>query len=528
MINANFEPLTPLSFLGRNAAAFPDREAVVYGDRRLTYEEFGMAVQQQAKAIQRYIQPGEIVTVVAPNTPEMLFAHFSVPLARGVLNPLNPRLAPQELSYILEHSESQLVMVDAEVSAKLAEVGHELSDPPTVVEISDPIAGVGPSGTSGLMNYEAFLQEGKGTPDLRWTVHDEGTPITLNYTSGTTGAPKGAVYSHRGAYLGALGNLIHNGYSGDSRYLWTLPMFHCNGWCTPWAVTAAGGTHVCLRAVRADDIWDAFTDEGISHLCGAPVVCSTIVDAEQAEPLQTAVRVTTAGAAPPPSTIEKLEALNITPVHVYGLTEVYGPFTICEPQAQWEDRTSRERAQLMARQGVPMVHAGEVKIVDEHMNDLPADGETLGEVVLRGNGVMQEYYKNPEATDEAFRGGWYHTGDLGVMHPDGYIELKDRAKDIIISGGENISSIELEKALYSHPQVQDVAVVGVSHEKWGERPLAYVVRTSDSTVDEKQLRQHCAEHVAKFKVPDRIEFVAELPRTATGKVRKHTLRADQS
>lgn len=528
MINANFEPLTPISFLGRNAAAFPGREAVVYGDRRLSYRDFSLAVQQQAKAIQRHVQPGQTVTVVAPNIPEMLFAHFAVPLAGAVLNPLNPRLAPQELRYILEHSESKLVLVDAEVSTKLADVVDELAEPPTVVEIPDDVAGVVASGTPRLVSYETFLLEGQGLPDLRWAIHDEMLPITLNYTSGTTGAPKGAVYSHRGAYLGALGNLIHNGYSGDSRYLWTLPMFHCNGWCTPWAVTAAGGTHVCLRAVRADDIWNAFTHEGISHLCGAPVVCSTIVEAAQAEPLQTTIRVTTAGAAPPPSTIEKLEALNITPVHVYGLTEVYGPFTICEPQEEWGERTSQERAQLMARQGVPMIHAGETKIVDEHMNDLPADGAALGEVVLRGNGVMQEYYKNPGATEEAFRGGWYHTGDLGVMHPDGYIELKDRAKDIIISGGENISSIELEKSLYSHPEVQDVAVVGVSHEKWGERPLAYVVRTPESAVDEGQLRRHCAEHVAKFKVPDRIEFVTELPRTATGKVRKHTLRADQS
>lgn len=528
MINANFEPLTPLSFLGRNAVAFPDREAVVYGDRRLTYREFSLAVQQQAKAIQRYVAPGETVTVVAPNTPEMLFAHFAAPLADAILNPLNPRLAPQELRYILEHSGSRLVLVDAEVSRKLADVVLELPEPPAVVEIPDPVADLAASGIPRLMNYDAFLHEGDGAPDLRWAVHDEGHPITLNYTSGTTGAPKGAVYSHRGAYLGALGNLIHNGYSGSSRYLWTLPMFHCNGWCTPWAVTAAGGTHICLRSVRAEDIWDAFTAEGITHLCGAPVVCSTIVEAEQAEPLQTPIRMTTAGAAPPPSTIEKLETLNITPVHVYGLTEVYGPFTICEPQEEWEDRTPRERAQLMARQGVPMIHAGETKIVDEHMNDLPADGASLGEVVLRGNGVMQEYYKNPEATEEAFRGGWYHTGDLGVLHPDGYIELKDRAKDIIISGGENISSIELEKALYSHPEVQDVAVVGISHNKWGERPLAYVVQVPESTVDEDQLRQHCAEHVAKFKVPDRIEFVAELPRTATGKVRKHTLRADQS
>lgn len=523
-MHANYEPLTPLSFLGRNASVFPEREAIVYGSRRSTYREFAEEVQRQAKAIRKYIKPGEVVTVVAPNVPEMLIAHFAVPLAGGVLSPLNPRLASGEFEYILQHSESRLVLVDVEVTEKILGVAQRLDAPPPVVEIVDREAGFQSTGLSSVIDYVEFLSAGSGTPDFRWRVQDEADPITLNYTSGTTGAAKGAVYSHRGAHLSALGEVIHNGYNAATRYLATLPMFHCNGWCTPWAVTAAGGTHLCLRAVRADTIWQAFEQEDVSHLSGAPVVCATIVDAEQAHPVEQEIRMTTAGAAPPPSIIEKLESLNITPVHVYGLTEVYGPFTICEPQEEWAAEEPRERALLMARQGVPMIHAGEAKIVDEYMNDLPADSETLGEVVLRGNGVMKGYYKNPEATQEAFRGGWYHTGDLGVMHPDGYIELKDRAKDIIISGGENISSMELEKTLQAHPGVSDVAVIGVPHEKWGERPLAYVVAKSDSGATEEDLRAHCAERLAKFKVPDSIEFVQELPRTATGKIRKHTLR----
>ncbi|TLP79342.1 AMP-binding protein [Nesterenkonia sphaerica] len=524
-MHANFEPLTPLSFLGRSASVFPEREAIIYRSRRLTYREFGEEVQRQAKAIHKHIEVGDVVTVVAPNVPEMLIAHFAVPLAGGVLSPLNPRLAPGEFEYILQHSESRLVLVDVEVTEKIASVVEGMPSPPTVVEVVDRQAGFEGTSDTSVVDYSEFLESGAGAPDFRWGVQDEAAPITLNYTSGTTGAPKGAVYSHRGAHLSSLGEVIHNGYDASTRYLATLPMFHCNGWCTPWAVTAAGGTHLCLRAVRADAIWEAFRREQVSHLCGAPVVCATIVDAEEADPVEQEIRMTTAGAAPPPSIIEKLEALNITPVHVYGLTEVYGPFTICEPQEAWEDHEPRNRALLMARQGVPMIHAGETRVVDELMNDLPSDGETLGEVVLRGNGVMTGYFKNPEATEEAFRGGWYHTGDLGVMHPDGYVELKDRAKDIIISGGENISSIELEKTLQAHPGVSDVAVVGVQHEKWGERPVAYVVVRAGSEVSEESLRAHCGERLAKFKVPDRIEFVEELPRTATGKIRKHTLRA---
>ncbi|MDI3329277.1 MAG: AMP-binding protein [Micrococcus sp.] len=526
---ASTEPLTPLGFLGRAAAVFPDREAVVYGSRRSTYREFAAEVQRLAKAVRKRIQPGETVTVIAPNIPAMLMAHFAVPLAGGVLSPLNPRLTARELAYILDHSGAGIVFADGDVAATVRDVARTLPRQPLVVEIVDAEAGHTGSAAAaaGSPTYDDFLAQAPERPDLPWRVADEQAPITLNYTSGTTGPPKGAVYTHRGAYLAAEGAVFHNGYTGTTRYLWTLPMFHCNGWCTPWAVTSAAGTHVCLRAVRQDAIWDAFDHEGITHLCGAPIVCAMIHESERARPLERDLRMTTAGAAPPPSVIEALESLNITPVHVYGLTEVYGPFTICEPQPAWAQLPAAERARLMARQGVPMVHAGEVAVMDADLNRVPADGATLGEVVLRGNGVMKEYYRNPEATAEAFRGGWYHTGDLGVMHPDGYIQLMDRAKDIIISGGENISSIEVEGVLHAHPQVSDVAVVGVQDDKWGERPVAFVVAEPGAQVTGEELRAHCKASLAGFKVPDRVEFVEELPRTATGKIRKNTLRALQ-
>ncbi|GAA1667429.1 acyl-CoA synthetase [Citricoccus zhacaiensis] len=525
---AQYEPLSPLGFLGRTAAVFPEREAVVYGRRRSTYREFAGEVQQLAKALKAAISPGQTVTFIAPNIPQMLVAHFAVPLAGGVLSALNPRLTPREVGYILEHSEAAVVFADAEVAAQVREVASGLPRDPLVVEIVDSEAGHAAPTGAGVLTYDVFLDRAPGGEDLPWRVEDEEAPITLNYTSGTTGPPKGVLYTHRGAYLAAQGEVFHNGYTGTTRFLWTLPMFHCNGWCMPWAVTAAGGTHVCLRAVRQDPIWDAFEEEGITHLSGAPIVCAMIVESERSHGLEREVRMTTAGAAPPPSVIEALESLNITPVHVYGLTESYGPFTICEPQESWSSLPAAERARLMARQGVPMVHAAQVAILDPELNVLPADGETMGEVALRGNGVMKEYFKNPEATAEAFRGGWYHTGDLGVMHPDGYLQLMDRLKDIIISGGENISSIEVESVLHAHPQVADVAVVGLQDAKWGERPVAFVVLEAGAEVASEDLRATCKESLAGFKVPDRVEFVDELPRTATGKIRKNTLRTLES
>lgn len=473
------------------------------------------------------------VAVIAPNLPATLMAHYAVPAAGAVLVPLNPRLSARELSYILEHCEARVVLADTSVLETVAQALGDGSDV-TLVQIDDPQAGVHPvrdGAGSGVSTFEEFIDVEPAQPagpgasgGVGYGVADENAPITLNYTSGTTGRPKGVLYGHRGAYLNSLGEVFHNGFTGATRYLWTLPMFHCNGWCTTWAVTAAGGTHVCLRAVRADEIWRAFDEQGITHLCGAPAVCSIIVDASEAHPLEHTIRITTAGAPPAPSIIERLESAGFDIVHVYGLTEVFGPITICEPQEQWRELSPRERAQQMSRQGVAMIQAESARVVDDSLEDVPADGTTVGEVVLRGNNVMIGYYKDVPATRKAFEGGWFHTGDLGVMHPNNYIQLRDRAKDIIISGGENISSIEVEQALYSHPDVADVAVVGVAHEKWGERPVAHVVRVNGSTVTEDDLRDHVRDQLSGFKVPDSVVFSDELPRTATGKVRKNLLR----
>lgn len=580
---ANAQPLSPLRFIERSAEVFPRREAIVYGDQSWTYEEFERDVRRFATALLPHLpavstsddaaasggvagdgKPGgaaassedsarggaehgeylgaeqltrslPTVAVIAPNLPALLLAHYAVPAAGAVLVPLNPRLSTRELDYILEHSEASVVIADSSVLDTVVSA-IDGKEGITLIQLPDEQAGIEPvrdHSYGQIPTFDEFIdvepQEvggaaSSGERGVSYKVADENSPITLNYTSGTTGRPKGVLYGHRGAYLNSLGEVFHNGFDGATRYLWTLPMFHCNGWCTTWAVTAAGGTHVCLRAVRPDAIWDAFDNQGITHLCGAPAVCSIIVDAEEAHSLESPIRITTAGAPPAPSIIERLESAGFGIVHVYGLTEVFGPITICEPQEEWKDLSPQERAQQMSRQGVGMVQAEAARIVDTEMNDVPADGETLGEVVLRGNNVMIGYYKDTEATEKAFFGGWFHTGDLGVMHPNGYIQLRDRAKDIIISGGENISSIEIEQALYSHPDVIDVAVIGVPHEKWGERPVAHVVRSGGSSVTEDELREHVRGRLSGFKVPDTVTFSDELPRTATGKVRKNLLR----
>ena len=526
----NDSPLTPLRFLQRSAEVYPNKDAILYGSRRYSYTEFKAAAERMARGIRARITPGDRVVFLAPNVPEMLIAHFAVPLAGGILVALNSRLARPEIEYVLKHSEATLLFVDAELVATVGDSRPASKFLTGTIEIPDAEFGLAESGLGfGQQTLESFLAEADEAAvtdarPLRWDIDDERSPLTINYTSGTTGKPKGVLYSHRGAYLNSLGEVFHNSFTSSSVYLWTLPMFHSNGWCTPWAVTAAGATHVCLRAVRPDAVWSAIDTLGITNLCGAPTVCSLIANAEQAHPLSKPLSITTAGAPPAPSVIEQLETLGVKVVHVYGLTEVYGPYTICEYQPEWDGLPSEERARMISRQGVGMLQAESARVVDAEMVDVPKDGSTIGEIVLRGNNVMLGYYRDPQATAEAFRGGWFHTGDLGVMHPDGYLELKDRVKDIIISGGENISSIEVENALLSHPTVLDVAVVGIPHEKWGERPKAYVVLRPDHAVTAVDLLTHTRYLIASFKVPDDVHFVETLPRTATGKVMKMMLR----
>ncbi|MGC5247793.1 AMP-binding protein [Gordonia sp. DT219] len=533
---ANRSELTPLRFLERSADVFPERTAVIYGRRSATYAELADEVQRLARVLESRIAPGERIGYLAPNIPEMLIAHYAVPLAGGVLVALNSRLAGPELVYILNHAGVTTLFFDAEFRHTVSLIVDEIADLTTAVEITDPEFGPTPgeldaSGIPGLYAYDGFLSlannSGSGSKPLPWTVDDEDAVITINYTSGTTGKPKGVMYTHRGAYLNSFGETFHQQFTGQSRYLWTLPMFHCNGWCTPWAVTQASATHVCLRAVRADAVWDAIDDLGITHLDGAPTVCTTIAGSPRAHRLDRPLRITTAGAPPSPTVIGRLEALGIGVVHVYGLTEVYGPYTICEFQDAWADLPPGERAAKLSRQGVGMVQADAARVVERDvlpLADVPADGETMGEIVLRGNNVMAGYFRDPDATRKAFAGGWFHTGDLGVMHPDGYLQLRDRAKDIIISGGENISTIEVEQALVSHDAVLDVAVIGVPDEKWGERPRAYVLREPGAELRADDLIAHAKTLLAGYKVPRDIIFADELPRTSTGKVLKFELR----
>lgn len=525
--SANNTALSPLRFLVRSASVFPNRVAVIHGDRRYTYKQFGDEVDRLARVLSSRIEPGDRIAYLSPNTPEMLFAHFAVPLAGGVLVALNSRLTGSELDYILDHSGTKILFVDSELVGSASGARAAVPSLQEIIEIPDSTIAP-PTVPEGVVTgqYSDLLAEAGSlvdAPPLVWGVEDEQQVIAINYTSGTTGKPKGVMYTHRGAYLNSLGETFHNGFTGSTKYLWTLPMFHCNGWCTPWAVTQAAATHVCLRAVRADAVWDAIDNVGITHLCGAPVVCSTIAEAPQARHVD-ALHITTAGAPPAPSIIAKLEGLGITVVHVYGLTEVYGPYTICEVQDDWRELKSDERAELMSRQGVGMIQAEDARVVDPEMNDVAADGLTMGEIVLRGNNVMLGYYRDPKATAEAFAGGWFHSGDLGVMHPDGYIHVKDRAKDIVISGGENISTVEIEQALMSHPAVLEAAVIGVPHPKWGERPKAFVIKKKDADVSAEDLIEYTRGRLAKFKVPDEIVFPLDLPRTPTGKILKFELR----
>ena len=521
-------PLTPLSFLERSAGVWPDKVAVIYGRRRLTYTELAAETVQVARALRASgVGPGDRVAYLLPNLPEMLVAHFAVPLAGGVLVAINTRLTAEEVSYILRHSGAKILVADAALLPVAAAAVDGAGTAVQIVVATDAEAGPASpepaSAGSQLVSYQEFLARQSADP-LPWSVADELTPISINYTSGTTGRPKGVIYTHRGAYLNSFAQIIHSRHDENSVYLWTLPMFHCNGWCTPWAITAIGGTHVCLRDVRGEAIWQQLREHGVTHLNAAPTVVSTILNTSPGGPLPRPVLITTAGAPPSPTTIAEMERMGFAVVHVYGLTETYGPFTFCQFRPHWAELTVEQRAALQARQGVSMITAAGVRVVDEEMADVPADGQTMGEIVMRGNTVMAGYYLDPEATAKAFSGGWFHSGDLGVMHPDGYIELRDRAKDIVISGGENISTVEVEQALMSHPHVLEVAVVGVPDSKWGERPKAFVVLRPGTSATQQELIAHVKTKIAGYKSPREVVIIVDLPKTSTGKIQKFVLR----
>ncbi|GAA1734267.1 long-chain-fatty-acid--CoA ligase [Aeromicrobium alkaliterrae] len=523
--------LTPLSFLERSATVHPTKPAVVHGDLTWTYSDLAQRVEQVARALHATgVQAGDRVAYLMPNVPDMLVAHFAVPLAGAVLVAINTRLAPEEVRYILDHSGSTVLVVDTELASTLAPVVDALETVRTVVVAADPtVASPAPAALPGAISFDELLDLADGTDPLTWRVDDENAPISINYTSGTTGRPKGVVYTHRGAYLNALGENVHSDHSVDSVYLWTLPMFHCNGWCTTWSLVAAGGTQVCLREVRGDQVWSLIDRHAVTHLNGAPTVVTTILNAPEAHLLDRPLVVTVAGAPPSPTTLAEAETMGFAIVHVYGLTETYGPYTVNERQPAWQSLPGDERAHLQSRQGVAMVQADPVRVVEPELVDgvlvdVPADGVTMGEIVMRGNTVMREYHRDGEATAKAFAGGWFHSGDLGVMHPDGYVELRDRAKDVIVSGGENISTVEVEHAIASHPGVLEVAVVGVPDERWGERPKAFVVARSGHDVGEVALLEHVRSRLARYKAPREIQVVGELPKTSTGKVQKFELR----
>ncbi len=527
MASVSYTPMTPLSFLARSARVWPEKTAVIYGRRRLTYTGLAAEVTRVARALRAAgVEPGDRVAYLLPNLPEMLIAHFAVPLAGGVLVAMNTRLTAEEMSYILRHSGAKLFVADAALLPTALAAAKDLDTVGQLVVAEDSEiepAGADLGADPRLVSYAEFLSRASGDP-LPWSVEDEMTPISINYTSGTTGLPKGAIYTHRGAYLNSFAQIVHSRHDENSVYLWTLPMFHCNGWCTPWAITAIGGTHVCLREVRGDAIWAQLREHGVSHLNAAPTVVTTILNAAEAGLLTRPVLITTAGAPPSPTTLAQMERMGFSIVHVYGLTETYGPNTVCQYQPEWADLGAEQRAVLQSRQGVSMIQAENVRVVDDAMADVPADGTTMGEIVMRGNTVMTGYYLDADATAEAFRGGWFHSGDLGVMYPDGYIELRDRAKDIVISGGENISTIEVEQALMSHPCVLEVAVVGVPDERWGERPKAFVVLRPATNATPDELMAHVRTKIARYKAPRDIDITVELPKTPTGKIQKFLLR----
>jgi fatty-acyl-CoA synthase len=523
---ANHESMTPLSLLEWAGTVYPDHLSVVHGARRYTWRETYARCRRLGSALAgRGVGVGDTVSVIAANTPEMFEAHFGVAMAGAVLNAINTRLDPGAVAYMLEHGGARVLLVDREFSATVSAALGRLARPPLVVDIDDP----GQDGLGervGALDYEALLAE--GAPDFAWRPPaDEWQAISLNYTSGTTGTPKGVVYHHRGAYLNAVANVLNWGMPRHAVYLWTLPMFHCNGWCFPWSIPAVAGTSICLRRVDPAAIFALIAEHRVTHYCGAPIVQNMLIQAppELRAGIHHRVSTMVGGAAPPAAMVEGMERMGFDLIHAYGLTETYGPASICAPHAEWSALDLAGRVERMGRQGVRHpVQAGVTVMDATTMQRVPSDGQTIGEVMIRGNTTMKGYFKDEAATGQAFAGGWFHSGDLAVLQPDGYVKIVDRAKDIIISGGENISSIEVEDALYRHPAVMAVAVVAAPDEKWGEVPLAFVELRPGAEASEAELIAHCRAHLARFKVPKTIAF-GPLPKTPTGKIQKYLLRA---
>ncbi len=526
MEQVNRTELTPLLYLERSEKVFPERTAAVYGERSLTYQELATRAKKLATALTKFgVKRGDRVAILAPNVPAILEAHFGVPMIGGVLVAINTRLNAEEISYILDHSGARVLLVDAELAAVLEPAKDSLKTIELIVTIDDPEFAPDQRRVFEGPEYEEFIDI-ESDKSLKYRVPNEEDLLSINYTSGTTGRPKGVMYTHRGGYLNALAETIDHRLWTDTVYLWAgPPMFHCNGWCFPWALTGVGAKHMLLRKIDPPVVWRLIREEGVTHFNGAPTVLIMLINDASApkERLPQRVRIATGGAPPSPTLLAQWASIGAEITHLYGLTETYGPHTFCDWHPEWNELSDEDQARLRARQGVANLVACELRVVDADMNDVPKDAATMGEVVMRGNNVMAGYFEDPEATAEAFRGGWFHSGDVAVMHPDNYIELRDRKKDIIISGGENISTIEVEQAVASHPAVLEVAVIAVPDEKWGEVPKAFVVLKDGQMADEAGIIEHCRERIARFKCPKSVEF-GELPKTSTGKVQKFVLR----